>query len=42
MRKIDRSIVIGVSGGSGSGKTTYCSDLAKNLDALKEIPKGRC
>lgn len=35
MRKIDRSIVIGISGGSGSGKTTYCSNLAKNLDALK-------
>ena len=35
MRKIDHSIVIGVSGGSGSGKTTFCSHLAKNLDVLK-------
>ncbi|MHC0035290.1 uridine kinase family protein [Pseudoneobacillus sp. C159] len=35
MRKIDRSIVIGISGGSGSGKTTFCSSLAKHLDLLK-------
>ena len=35
MKKIDRSILIGISGGSGSGKTTFCSNLAKNLDVLK-------
>lgn len=35
MKKIERCIVIGIAGGSGSGKTTFCSNLAKNLNVLK-------
>jgi len=35
MKKTDSCIVIGIAGGSGSGKTTFCSNLAKSLDLLK-------
>ena len=35
MEKKDSCIVIGIAGGSGSGKTTFCSNLATSLDLLK-------
>lgn len=35
MDKRGRCIVIGIAGGSGSGKTTFCSNLAKSLKELK-------
>lgn len=34
MKKIDRCILIGVTGGSGSGKTTFSHKLAKSLVGL--------
>ncbi|MFU8690783.1 uridine kinase family protein [Rossellomorea sp. FS2] len=35
MKKVERCILIGIAGGSGSGKTSFCSNLAKDLDRLK-------
>ncbi|MCM3361237.1 uridine kinase family protein [Niallia sp. MER TA 168] len=35
MRKIEPCIVIGIAGGSGSGKTTYSNNLGKSLDKFK-------
>ncbi|WP_335871742.1 P-loop NTPase fold protein [Bacillus sp. 2205SS5-2] len=34
MKERERYIVIGIAGGFGSGKTTFCSNLAKNLDVV--------
>lgn len=35
MKKVEHCIVIGIAGGSGSGKTTFSNKLAKELDVLK-------
>jgi uridine kinase len=35
MDKIDRCIAIGIAGGSGSGKTTFCTKIANVLDGCK-------
>ncbi|RSD27689.1 uridine kinase family protein [Mesobacillus subterraneus] len=35
MNQIDQCVVIGIAGGSGSGKTTFCHKVAKTLSGFK-------